>query len=352
MLLKELTAARGVSGNEGEIRELLKKLSIERGASCTVDRMGNLLAQTDGGDAKAPHLLLAAHMDEVGMMVTRAKEDGSLCYRTVGGIDPRVMVSKKVSCGDNKIPGIIGAKAIHLQTREEMERVLSHESLYIDVGAKTKQEAEKLCPPGTYVTFDSPLTPFGDGCVCGKALDDRVGCLTLLKALTAGYPGKLTCAFTVQEEVGLRGATVVGHWAPYDLAVVLEGTAANDLGQTPVQSQVCNLGKGVALSHIDRASIVHPRLHAVISEVALLKNIPCQPKRFVSGGNDAGALQTGAGAKPTAVLSVPCRYIHSPLSVASLSDIEAQATLVCAFMESLPEKWAEISANELEEVKK
>lgn len=342
MLLKELTAARGVSGNEHEIRDLLKQLAQERGASCKVDRMGNLLATIDGGDGKAPHLLLAAHMDEVGLIVTGVRDDGLLRYKTVGGIDSRVMVSKSVRCGDQNVPGVVGAKAIHLQTPADREQVLAHNNLFIDIGAKTKAEAEGLCPPGTYVVFDSPLTPLGEDCVCGRALDDRVGCLTLLQALAHGYRGKLTCAFTVQEEIGLRGAKVVGHWLDYDLAIALEGTAANDLGDIPTQNQVCNVGKGVALSHIDRASIVHPRLHEAIGQVAAERGIPCQPKRFVSGGNDAGALQRGAGAKPTAVLSVPCRYIHSPNSLASESDIKAQADLVCAFMDALPEKWAAI----------
>lgn len=340
MLLKELTAARGVSGNEHEIRTLLKKLSEERGAICTVDRMGNLLATIDGGDESAPHLLLDAHMDEVGLIITGIRDDGLLRYQPVGGIDSRVVVSKPVLVGDANVPGIIGAKAIHLQTPEDHQHVLKHKELCIDIGAKTKVEAEGLCPRGSYAVFDSPLVPFGDGCVTGRALDDRIGCLTLLQALSHGYRGKLTCAFTVQEEIGLRGAIVVGHSVPFDLAIALEGTAANDLGDIPVQSQVCNVGKGVALSHIDHSSIAHPKLHQLIQLIAEKHQIPCQPKRFLSGGNDAGALQRGAGAKPTAVLSVPCRYIHSPASVASLSDIQAQADLVCALLDVLPNEWA------------
>lgn len=336
LLLKELTAARGVSGNEHDIRALLQRLSEERGAACRVDRLGNLIATKDGGNGAAPHVLLAAHMDEVGMIVRGIQEDGLLRYQPVGGIDPRVMVSKRVLCGDKMVPGVIGSKAIHLQSAGDRDKVLDHSNLYIDIGAKSKAEAEKLCPPGTYVVFDSPLEKFGEGMVVSRALDDRVGCLGLLRALENGYAGKLTCAFTVQEEVGLRGATVLGQSLPYDLAIVLEGTAANDLGDVDVQLQVCNVGQGVALSHIDRASIAHPKLRALIESVATEKKIPCQPKRFVSGGNDAGPLQHGAGAKPTAVLSAPCRYIHSPASVAAEADIKAQGDLVCAVLGALP----------------
>lgn len=342
MLLSELTKARGVSGNEKDIRDLLKRLSEERGAACTVDRIGNLIASKDGGDDSAPHLLLAAHMDEVGLIVRGIQEDGLLRYRPVGGIDPRVLVSKRVLCGDKMIPGVIGAKAIHLQTPADRDRVLGHEDLYIDIGAKSKDEAEKLCPPGTYAVFDSPLTPLGEGCFAGRALDDRIGCLTLLRALEKGYKGKLTCAFTVQEEVGLRGATVVSHYIPYDLAIALEATAANDLGNIPTEAQCCNVGRGVALSHIDRASIANPKFRALIEDVAKRAQIPCQPKRLSTGGNDAGALQRGTIAKPTATLSVPCRYIHSPVCVAAESDIKAQADLILALLDALPARRAEV----------
>lgn len=342
MLLKELTHARGVSGNEKEIREKLKALAEERGATCRVDRLGNLIAEKPG-DAALPRLLLAAHMDEVGMLVTGARDDGLLRYDTVGGIDPRVAVSKRVECGDKRIPGVIGAKAIHLQTEDDYDRVLDHDNLFIDIGAKDKAEAEKLVPPGTFVCFDSPLTEIGEGRVVSRALDDRVGCLNLLRALEAGYPGTLICAFTVQEEVGLRGATALGHALDYDLAIALEGTTCNDLGDIPFEKQVCTLGEGVAISAMDRSSIAHARLKAAMERVGTEAGVKWQPKRAVAGGNDAGALQRGAGAKPTLTLSVPCRYIHSPNSVAALSDIEAQGALVEAFMRALPGIYHEIS---------
>ncbi|MDR0928935.1 MAG: M42 family peptidase [Oscillospiraceae bacterium] len=344
MLLKELTAARGVSGNEKGIRDLLKTKAEALGATCKVDRIGNLIAVKDGGDSSAPTILLDAHMDEVGLIVTSAREDGLLRYQPVGGIDPRVMVSKSVLVGDDNIPGVIGAKAIHLQSEGDRANVLGHDHLFIDIGAKDKKEAEGLCPPGSYVVFDSPLEPLGTGLVVSRALDDRVGCLSLLRALEHGYKGKLICAFTVQEEVGLRGATVVGRSQEYDLGIALEGTACNDLGDVPVQNQVTCVGQGVALSFMDRASIAHPKLRAAIAAIAVEKGIPYQDKRGASGGNDAGPLQRGSYPKPTATLSVPCRYIHSPASVAALSDIQSQADLVCACLDALPEKWQAIAA--------
>lgn len=345
--LQTLCAARGVSGNEHEIRDLLRGLCLARGGTCRVDRLGSLLCEKDGGDASAPHVLLAAHMDEVGLIVCGARDDGLLRFQSVGGIDPRVLVSKAVLCGDAGIPGVIGAKAIHLQSADDRARVLGFDKLFIDIGAKDKAEAERLCPMGTYCTFDSPLSPLGEGCVVGRALDDRIGCLNLLRALSHGYAGKLTCAFTVQEEVGLRGATAVSRRLDNDLAIVLETTTANDLGDAPADARVCDLGKGVVISHMDRASIAHGALRAALTSVAQTNGIAWQPKRAATGGNDAGALQREAGAKPTVVLSVPCRCLHSANSVAGLADVEAQGALVCAALDALPRLWPDISKNEV-----
>ena len=169
-------------------------------------------------------------MDEVGFMVLGINDNGLLSYEPVGGIDARVVVSKPVLVGDAEVPGVIGAKAIHLQTRAEFEKVLKHDDLYIDIGASTKEEAEKLVKPGDYVSFRSDWQEFGAGLVKAKALDDRVGCMTLMSLLENDYPCDITCAFTVQEEIGLRGAACVGHSVEADEALILEGTTSNDLG--------------------------------------------------------------------------------------------------------------------------
>ena len=330
-MLERLTNARGVSGDEGEIRALLKDECQRLGLSTETDALGTLYARRPRPGAK--RALLAAHMDEVGFLITGADGEGLLRYQTVGGIDPRVVVSKNVLVGKDRVPGVIGAKAIHLQSPEEMARVLQHKEMRVDIGAKDRGEAEKLCPPGAYAVFDSPLTPFGEGCVLGKALDDRVGCLALLAALSEiDLPVDLTCAFTVQEEVGLRGAQVAAQRLLPDLAIALEGTTCNDLGEVPTQEQVTSLGKGVVISFMDRASIASPILYQIMTECAKEKGIPHQPKRGTSGGNDAGAMQRSFGGRPTITLSVPCRYIHSANSVASLSDIKAQQDLLLAFL--------------------
>ena len=332
MVLKELTALRGVSGNEDAVRAYVLERAEKTADEVRVDRMGNVLAAKHAKNGNGRHVMLAAHMDEVGMIVLGANENGLLSYDTVGGIDPRVVVSKRVLVGEKGVPGVIGAKAIHLQSAEEMQCVLRHDQMYIDIGAKDKASAERLVSPGDYVSFDSDWVEFGDGLVKSRALDDRVGCACMLRALEGDYPCDVTCAFTVQEEVGCRGAQTAGWKLRPDCAIVLEGTTANDLGMVDDCLKVCRVGRGVAISFMDNASIGHPLLVKRLREVAREAGVAWQTKNYVSGGNDAGRLQTTHGALATAVLSVPCRYIHSSSSVASFRDIEAQYQLVNAFL--------------------
>ena len=335
MVLRELTALRGVSGNEDAVRAYILEKVKQTADEVKVDRMGNVLATRKARKRKrsgVSHVALAAHMDEVSMIVLGANENGLISYDTVGGIDPRVVVSKRVLIGEKEVPGVIGAKAIHLQSAEEMQRVLMHDQMYIDIGARDKASAERLVSPGDYISFDSDWVEFGDALVKSRALDDRVGCNCMLSVLEGDYPCDVTCAFVVQEEVGCRGSRTALFSIRPDCAIVLEGTTANDLGMVDDYLKVCRVGKGVAISFMDNASIGHPALVKRLREVAEKNHIAWQTKNFVSGGNDGGNLQRNHGALPTAVLSVPCRYIHSPSSVASFKDIEAQYQLVDAFL--------------------
>lgn len=335
MLLKEITQLRGVSGDEGQVRKALQEVVTALCDEVHVDTMGNLFAVRDGADASLPHIMLAAHMDEVGFLIMSATEEGLLRIRPVGGVDPRVVVSKRVLVGENGTPGVIGAKAIHLQSSADMDRLLGYDSLYIDIGATTRTQAESLCPPGSYATFDSAYVEFGDRRVKAKALDDRVGCLALVRALRESkYPGKLTCVFTVQEEVGLRGARIAAYRTAPDLALVLEGTTCNDLGDVAPHLQVTQQGKGVALTVMDRSVIANGKLLRAIQATADAQGIAWQYKQFVAGGTDAGAIHQSRGGVPCAVLAVPCRYIHSACSTAHLGDIEAQQALLLACLES------------------
>lgn len=330
--IRELSEKRGISGNEGDVRNYLLEKTKAVADEVYVDRLGSVIAKKKGLSSEK-HVLLTAHMDEVGFIVLGAEENGLLRYAPVGGVDPRVVVSKHVLVGPDKVPGVIGAKAIHLQSAAERSRVLSHDELRIDIGARNRDAAEELVSPGDYVTFDTPFYGFGEGFVRSRALDDRVGCLTLLRLLEAGpYPVDITCAFTVQEEIGSKGARAVGFAVPSDVAINFEGTSANDLGSVPEQFQVCVPGQGVAISFADNASLAHRGLFKALVKTGEEAHVPFQIKTGIAGSNDAGPIQTVIGARPTCVLSVPCRNIHSGANVCKLSDIDAQFALADAYL--------------------
>lgn len=333
MVLKELTALRGVSGSEGPVRNYILEKVRETADEVRVDRMGNVIATKYArGEKNGRHVMLAAHMDEVGMIIVGINENGLLSYQPVGGIDSRVVVSKRVLVGENAVPGVIGAKAIHLQSPEELQSVLGHKQLYIDIGAKDKAAAERLVSVGDYVTFDSDWMEFGNAMIKARALDDRIGCNCMLSILEGEYPCDVTCAFTVQEESGCRGSKTAAYGMKIDCAVVLEGTSANDLGMVDEKDKVCRLGQGVAVSFMDGSSIANRNLFKRMCALGEETGISWQVKEAVAGGNDAGNLQYAHGAVATVVLSVPCRYIHSPSNVANLYDIEAQYLLTEAFL--------------------
>ena len=346
MELKTLCDLQGISGREEPVRRAVYAYCVEKlgRENVSIDRMGNVIASVAGKDPSAPHVMLAAHMDEVGLMVISATEEGLLKVRSIGGIDPRVLVSKRVRVGYDEPPsgekpekkavsGVIGAMAIHQQSPEDRKAVLPIEQLYVDIGAKDREEALAVAPAGTPVTFDTALRDFGEGLILAKALDDRVGVYNLLRLLEADCLGKTSFVFTCQEEVGCRGAAGAAFRLMPDIGLILEGTTANDTGDIPEAQQVCRVGSGVAISFMDNASLAQPEMFQGMLALAREWGIPHQVKMSVSGGNESGAIQrTGIGAK-TCVLSVPCRYIHSPSTVCARGDVQAQYQLAKAFLE-------------------
>ena len=337
MELKTLCELQGVSGREEPVRQAVYEACVQALGQehAWIDKMGNVIAQKEGKDPSAPHIMLSAHMDEVGLMVVSAMDDGLLRVRSLGGIDPRVLVSKRVRVGygPGGVDGVIGAMATHLQSREDRKAVLPIDQLYVDIGAKDKEEALRTAPAGTPITFATCFSGFGEGLYLARALDDRVGVYNILRLLLADCRGKTSFVFTCQEEVGCRGAKGAAHSLMPDIGIALEGTTANDTGDTPESQRVCTVGKGVAISFMDNSSIAHPEMFQAMLSLAAEKNIPHQVKMSVSGGNEGGAMQrSGTGAK-TCVLSVPCRYIHSPSTVCASSDVEAQYQLAKAFLE-------------------
>lgn len=341
MDLKQLCELPGISGREEPVRRAILEACAQRlgRENVSVDRMGNVVARKPGRVPGAARVMLCAHMDEVGLMVISATDDGLLRVRAIGGIDPRVLVSKRVKVGypaggAQPLNGVIGAMAIHQQTAEDRKRVLPIDQLYVDIGAKDKDEALSKAPEGTPIYFDTPFSEFGEGLYLARALDDRVGCYNLLRLLDADVCGDTAFVFTCQEEVGCRGAAGAAFALAPEVALVLEGTTANDAGDVPASQHVCCVGQGVAVSFMDNASIAQPELFGRMLALARAHGIAHQVKRSVSGGNDSGPVQRAHSGARTCVLSVPCRYIHSPSSVCAAADVDAQYDLARAFLEN------------------
>lgn len=334
MLIKELTDLNGVSGNENEVREYIISKIEGLCDSYKVDSIGNIIALKKGGGGKLK-VMLSAHMDEVGFIVSGHSDKGFIRFKAVGGIDDRILPGKKVTVGKKRLSGVIGAKPIHQQEREEREKIAKIRNLYIDIGADSKEEAEKLAPLGEFIAFDSDFLLFGKDCIKAKALDDRVGCAVLIEALKHSYDFELYACFTVQEEVGLRGAQVAAYNVMPDIALVIEGTTCADVPEVDKHEYSTVLGNGAALTIMDRTCYCDRELVQYLYDVAVNNGIKIQYKQTTTGGNDAGQIQrTGSGVK-TAAISVPCRYIHSPVSVMSARDYEAVERLTIAALNQI-----------------
>ena len=334
MVLKELCLLRGVSGDEGRVRDFIRAHVEKHATRVWTDPIGNLMAYKKGTEGKK-HVLLAAHMDEVGFMVLGINDNGLLSYEPVGGIDARVVVSKPVLVGEKEVPGVIGAKAIHLQSRAEFEKVLKHSDLYIDIGATSRAAAEAKVSPGDYGVFDSAVVEFGDGLLKAKAIDDRVGCAALLTLLEEQPPIDTWFCFTVQEETGLRGAASMAYALDPGFALVLEGTTAADLAEVTDGKAVCRVRGGVVLPFMDGATIYDAALFELLRDACEKRGIPWQTKTRISGGTDAGRIHKSRAGVRVCAAAAPVRYIHSPSSVAAVSDCEAVLAAARAFLEEL-----------------
>ena len=319
MLLKRLTEASGVSGNEKEVRDLIISEIKDYVDSVKIDPIGNVIAYKKG-KSNSKTLMVTAHMDEIGLIVKDIDSSGLLKFLTVGGIDKRILVSKAVTIGPNKIMGVIGAKPIHLQKKSESKNALEIDELYIDIGATSKEDAELIVEIGDYVNFYSTYEEFGTGLVKAKALDNRVGCSILVSLVQELKDVSFYAVFTVMEEVGLVGAGPAAYEVNPDIAIILEGTICYDMPKLDSHLIPTSLGKGPAISLIDRSTVYNPDFRNKVVQIAKDNNIPFQYRKTAMGGNDSGKIHTTKTGCLTTTISVPCRYIHSPSSVMSLED--------------------------------
>ncbi|MBQ3483547.1 MAG: M28 family peptidase [Clostridia bacterium] len=343
-LIKKLALAFGPSGCEEAVAALIRDELADTAAILESDRMGNLVAHLPG-TVGAPRILLSAHMDEVGFLITDIEEDGTLRFANLGGIDRRVLCGRFVTVGDEtkQVSGVIAGKSLHLQESDERDRVPEGKDLYIDIGTDSRAESERLLARGDFGTFSTPFVCFGkdgDSIKC-KALDDRMGCAALIEVIRAlegkQLPLDLYFAFTVREELGISGALPTANRIAPDVAIVLETTAIADVADVAPARRVAEVGDGGVLSLIDRSTIYDRALVDFALATGKAHNIPVQVKRYVSGGNDAGHIQrSGVGVRCLA-LSAATRYLHAPISVASLTDYAAIRDLVLAMLEDWKE---------------
>ena len=323
MHLSDLTQLNGVSGNEDAVRQYIYNLIKTRCDEIKIDSMGNMVAFKKAKKENAKKIMIASHMDEVGFIISKITDDGFLKFKTVGGIDPRVLPSKFVTVGAKLVPGVIGSKAIHLMTKAERTNIIKTKDLYIDIGAKNKKDAQKDVSVGDYAQFRGDYVEFGDNLIKAKALDDRAGSSILIEMLSERYDFDLYAAFTVQEEVGLRGAKVCAYSVEPDAAIVIETTTCIDTFGVHDYNHSTVLGKGPAVSLIDRRTLYDRDFADYIYNLAKKNNIPVQYKRASFGGNDAGEIHLSNKGVKTAAISMPVRYIHTPSSVISKNDYDA-----------------------------
>ena len=331
--IKELCALGGISGREKNVRDfIISKLPPD--VSYRVDNLGNLLVSKKGRKTPDNKRMICAHMDEVGLIITDITDSGYLKFACVGGVDEAVLIGRRVLL-ESGVFGVIGLKHIHLCAGEERQKIPSAELLCIDIGADSKEEAEQYAERGSYALFDSAFTEFGSGNtrVCAKALDDRLGCALMLGLIGSDLEYDTEFAFTVQEEVGARGALTATYAIHPDIAIILETTTAGDICGVEGDRRACVLGEGPVVSYMDRGTVYDHELYKKVFQIARDKNILCQTKTLVAGGNDSSSVQrTGNGVRTIAV-SVPCRYLHSPVCVIDKRDIEETRKLVYALAE-------------------
>ncbi len=331
MLLEKLSNARGVSGNEAEVRDILIDTVKHHVQEHRVDSIGNLITfkKAKGTRQRSSlKVMIAAHMDETGLMIVHHDAHGYLRFAKVGGIDDRVLLSKVVLIGKDKKPGVIGVKPVHLLKPKEREQVVEHDALYIDIGAKSKEEAQGAAKIGDYATFATEFAEMGDGLVKGKALDDRTGCALLAEIVKRDYPFDLYGVFTVQEEVGVRGARVAAYAIEPDVAFALESTVCDDSPKEKDISPTTRLGNGPAITVADNSLIADQRLVNLLISTAKENRIPYQIKQPMIGGTDAGRIHITKAGVPSAAVAVPTRYLHSPVNLLSMKDFENTLALM------------------------
>ena len=334
----------GTSGREHAVRAYILEQLADSGIpkeNIRTDRLGNVIVHKTGQQRAFRKVLFTAHMDEVALMVTSVCSDGALLFDEVGGVNPAAVIGRQVLVGEKLIPGVIGTKPVHLLDKDARKKPAEMHTLFCDIGADSAENVKELgIRPGDVICFASEPVQMGVDAIAAKAIDDRFGCAVMLDLLRADLPYDTEFAFLVQEEVGLRGAAAAARAILPEIAVILETTTAADLPDSHGADRVCELGGGAVISFMDGRTIYDKALYDLAGSLADSLSIKWQTKTKIAGGNDAGAIQQ-TGARVLAV-SLPCRYLHAPVTVARKADGEACAALAHALVSALQTPEAEI----------
>ena len=339
-LLKELCEARGVSSREEAIRAIVVR---ELKKTCTTiksDLLGNVigLKKGKGPAGKRRRVMVSAHIDEIGFIVSHVDENGFLRVDPVGGINPKTTLAQRVwVCGKKNLRGIIGSKPPHIMSDEERKQPIKIDSIFIDLGLPGKQ-VQKLVEIGDPVVFEQSFAEIGDSVSC-KALDDRVGVYVMIEALkkVKNNQADIYAVGSVQEEVGLRGAITSAFGVDPEVGIALDVTLACDLPGVGKHQQITVLGEGTAIKVKDSSSLSNPKLVKKLRAIAKKKKIKYQLEILPRGGTDAGAMQRTRGGVAVCTISVPTRYVHSVVEMAHKEDIQASIDLLAEFLSSAHE---------------
>lgn len=322
--LKRLSELPGVSGREGAVRRYLMEEIREMGLDSMADTMGNVTVHKAGAGKR---ILLCAHMDELGFLAAGIRDDGLITYR-INGLDPRFAVSKRVQVGPDRIPGVIGAKANHLQSPEERASVLGHDQLFVDIGAKSKESAASKVKVGDGIAFATEFGMIGNGLVKGKALESRMGCAILLDLLTEDYPCDLFVGFTSMSHIGWRGVQAAAWNVQPELVISIEGAEAGEAAAPGKPVQGVGLGGGPVLCDIDHNGISSRNLLRALEQAAdgSVQHAACKT------GSDAGAAALVLTGSQGAAAALPCRRMYTPCEMASMEDIQRMRQMLHTFL--------------------
>jgi endoglucanase len=343
-LFRRMTEAFGPSGFEREVISLAKEYMEPYSDEVVSDKLGTLTFVAKGSSER-PRLLLAGHVDEVGFVVSSITKEGFLTFNPLGGWWSQVLLGQRVilRTGKGDVHGVIAAKPPHILPDEERRKVVERKSMFIDIGATSKEEAEKTgVKMGDPAVPWSPFTLVQEGKVgMGKAFDDRVGAFIIMEAIRRinerglTHPNTVYGAATVQEEVGLRGAQTISHVVDPDVSIVLEVDIAGDVPGIKPHEAPTKMGEGPSLITFDRSMIPNQPLKEFIIEVAKQAQIPLQLSQTYGGGTDAGRIHLNRAGCPTAVIAVPTRHIHSHVGILSLKDAENAVRLTIELVKRL-----------------